>query len=101
MFPITPESNTWIAQVSANKVLEALEERETFLKQVFETLLNYETNLYISPVGFTRCCSAFSSHCQKHWGRPLFLTMSVTGFFYLPYTKHVTYSFTSHAKDEA
>ena len=43
----------------------------------------------------------FRGASQKHRGKPLLLTIKCTGFFYVYYTTHGTYSFTSHPKDEA
>ena len=41
----------------------------------------------------------FRGASQKHRGKPL--NDKCTGFFYVYYTTHGTYSFTSHPKDEA
>ena len=38
---------------------------------------------------------------QKHRGKPLLFHDKCPGFFYVHYTTHGTYSFTSHPKDEA
>ena len=38
---------------------------------------------------------------QKHRGKPLLFHDKCPGFFYVHYTTHRTYSFTSHSKDEA
>ena len=38
---------------------------------------------------------------QKHQGKPLLFHDKCPGFFYVHYTTHGTYSFTSHPKDEA
>ena len=38
---------------------------------------------------------------QKHRDKPLLFHDKCTGFFYVHYTTHGTYSFTSHTKDEA
>ena len=38
---------------------------------------------------------------QKHRGKPLLFHDMCPGFFYMHYTTHRTYSFTSHPKDEA
>ena len=43
----------------------------------------------------------FRGASQKHRGKPLLLTITGTGFFYVHYTTHGTYSFTSYPKDEA
>ena len=44
----------------------------------------------------TNCCQI-----QKHRGKPLLFHDKCPGFFYVRYTTHRTYSFTSHLKDEA
>ena len=38
---------------------------------------------------------------QKHRGKPLLFHDKCPGFFYVHYTTHGTYSFTSHPKGEA
>ena len=38
---------------------------------------------------------------QKHRGKPLLFYDNCPGIFYVHYTTHRTYSFTSHPKDEA
>ena len=46
-----------------------------------------------------RCNSAFSSHCQAHWGELLLIALSVTWILYVHITTHGTNGFTSHPKD--
>ena len=55
---------------------------------------NYTLNI-LSAFG------AFSCHSKKHRGKPLLFYDKCPGFFYVYYTTHGTYSFTSHPKDEA
>ena len=46
-------------------------------------------------------CRVLKARIQKHRGKPLLFHDKYPGFFYVHYTTHVTYSFTSHPKDEA
>ena len=46
-------------------------------------------------------CWVLKARIQKHRGKPLLFHDKCPGFFYVPYTTHGTYSFTSHPKDEA
>ena len=46
-------------------------------------------------------CWVLKSRIQKHQGKPLLFHDKCPGFFYVHYTTHRTYSFTSHPKDEA
>ena len=48
-------------------------------------------------------CWVLKVRIQKHRGKPLLFhdTCKCPGFFYVHYTTHGTYSFTSHPKDEA
>ena len=53
-----------------------------------------------------KICSAHTStlpkaQIQKHHGKPLLFHDKCPGFFYVHYTTHGTYSFTSHLKDQA
>ena len=43
----------------------------------------------------------YRAQIQKHRGKPLLFHDKCSGFFYVHYTTHGTYSFTSHPKDEA
>ena len=46
-------------------------------------------------------CWVLKARIQKHRGKPLLFHDKHPGFFYVHYTTHGTYSFTSHPKDEA
>ena len=46
-------------------------------------------------------CWVLKARIQKHRGKPLLFHDKCPGFFYVHYTTHGTYSFTSHPKDEA
>ena len=46
-------------------------------------------------------CWVLKARIQKHRGKPLLFHDKCPGFFYVHYTTHGTYSFTSHLKDEA
>ena len=46
-------------------------------------------------------CWVLKARIQKHRGKPLLFHEKRPGFFYVHYTTHETYSFTSHPKDEA
>ena len=46
-------------------------------------------------------CWVLKAWIQKHRGKPLLFHDKCPGFFYVHYTTHGTYSFTSHPKDEA
>ena len=47
-------------------------------------------------------CWVLKVRIQKHLnGKPLLFHDKCSGFFYVRYTTHGTYSFTSHPKDEA
>ena len=46
-------------------------------------------------------CWVLKARIQKHRGKPLLFYDKCPGFFYVHYTTHGTYSFTSHPKDEA
>ena len=46
-------------------------------------------------------CWVLKARIQKHRGKPLLFHDKCPGFFYVHYTTHRTYSFTSHPKDEA
>ena len=46
-------------------------------------------------------CWVLKALIQKHRGKPLLFHDKCHGFFYVHYTTHGTYSFTSHPKDEA
>ena len=46
-------------------------------------------------------CWVLKVRIQKHRGKPLLFHDKCPGFFYVHYTTHMTYSFTSHLKDEA
>ena len=46
-------------------------------------------------------CWVLKARIQKHRGKPLLFHDTCPGFFYVHYTTHGTYSFTSHPKDEA
>ena len=46
-------------------------------------------------------CWVLKAQIQKHRGKPLLFHNKCPGFFYVHYTTHGTYSFTSHPKDEA
>ena len=46
-------------------------------------------------------CWVLKARIQKHRGKPLLFLDKCPGFFYVHYTTHGTYSFTSHPKDEA
>ena len=46
-------------------------------------------------------CWVLKARIQKHQGKPLLFHDKCPGFFYVHYTTHGTYSFTSHPKDEA
>ena len=46
-------------------------------------------------------CWVLKARIQKHRGKPLLIHDKCPGFFYVHYTTHGTYSFTSHPKDEA
>ena len=46
-------------------------------------------------------CWVLKARIQKHRGKPLLLHDKCPGFFYVHYTTHRTYSFTSHPKDES
>ena len=46
-------------------------------------------------------CWVLKARIQKHRGKPLLFHDKCPGFFYVYYTTHGTYSFTSHPKDEA
>ena len=46
-------------------------------------------------------CWVLKARIQKHRGKPLHFHDKCPGFFYVHYTTHGTYSFTSHPKDEA
>ena len=46
-------------------------------------------------------CWVLKARIQKHQGKPLLFHDKCPRFFYVHYTTHGTYSFTSHPKDEA
>ena len=46
-------------------------------------------------------CWVLKARIQKQRGKPLLFHDKCPGFFYVHYTTHGTYSFTSHPKDEA
>ena len=46
-------------------------------------------------------CWVLKARIQKHRGKPLLFHDKCPEFFYVHYTTHGTYSFTSHPKDEA
>ena len=46
-------------------------------------------------------CWVLKAQIQKHQGKPLLFHNKCPGFFYVHYTTHRTYIFTSHPKDEA
>ena len=46
-------------------------------------------------------CWVIKARIQKHPGKPLLFHDKCPGFFYVHYTTHGTYTFTSHPKDEA
>ena len=46
-------------------------------------------------------CWVLKAQIQKHRGKPLLFHDKCPGLFYVHYTTHGTYSFTSHPKDEA
>ena len=46
-------------------------------------------------------CWVLKARIQKHRGKPLLSHDKCPGFFYVHYTTHGTYTFTSHPKDEA
>ena len=46
-------------------------------------------------------CWVLKARIQKHRGKPLLFHDKCPGFFYVHYTTHGTYSFTSHPKDKA
>ena len=46
-------------------------------------------------------CWVLNARIQKHRGKPLLFHNKCPGFFYVHYTTHGTYSFTSHLKDKA
>ena len=46
-------------------------------------------------------CWVLKARIQKHRGKPLLFYDKCPGFFYMHYTTHGTYSFTSHPKNEA
>ena len=46
-------------------------------------------------------CWVLKTRIQKHRFKPLLFHDKCPGFFYVHYTTHGTYSFTSHPKDEA
>ena len=46
-------------------------------------------------------CWVLKARIQKHRGKPLLFHDKCPGFFYVHYTTHGTYSFTSYPKDEA
>ena len=46
-------------------------------------------------------CWVLKARKQKHRGKPLLFHNECPAFFYVHYTTHGTYSFTSHPKDEA
>ena len=46
-------------------------------------------------------CWLLKARIQKHRGKPLLFHDKCPGFFYVHYTTHGTYCFTSHPKDEA
>ena len=46
-------------------------------------------------------CWVLKARIQKHRGKPLLFHDKCPGFFYVHYTTHGTYIFTSHPKDEA
>ena len=46
-------------------------------------------------------CWVLKARIQKHRGKPLLFHDKCPGFFYVHYTTHGTYIFTSHPKGEA
>ena len=46
-------------------------------------------------------CWVLKARIQKHRGKPLLFHDKCPGLFYMHYTTHGTYSFTSHPKDES
>ena len=45
--------------------------------------------------------ACLKARIQKHRGKPILFHDECSGFFYVHYTTHGTYSFTSYPKDEA
>ena len=63
-------------------------------------VMNFETQLFSTLKGFTRCYGVYSSHSQEHRGEPLLFSKNALGSFTC-ITQHGTNGFMSHPKDEA
>ena len=59
-------------------------------------MIRFVAHTYMYPP-----CWVLKARIQKHRDKPLLLHDKCPGFFYVHYTTHGTYSFTSHPKDEA
>ena len=57
--------------------------------------------IIIIMIRFVACWVQLKARIQKHRGKPLLFHDKCPGFFYVHYTTHGTYSFTSHPKNEA
>ena len=74
---------------------------EPFSETLFFKRCPVETTKLYSALKVLQGAGAICSHCHKHQGKPLLFHDKCPGFFYVHYTTHGTYSFTSHPKDEA
>ena len=52
-----------------------------FQKDRLLPVMDFETQLFSTLKGFTRCYGAFSSHNQEHRGEPLLFAISAPGSF--------------------
>ncbi len=82
-------------------MLKALEQRKTLLKTSFE-VYEYESHLYVAPfMGLQGAAGHSAATVRNTVADHCSLVTSVTWFFYMHYTTHRIYSFTSHPKNKA